>query len=195
MLTRLLLFVALCSFLHVGHSKEKKYITFQKKEGSRQIKMKLPLKCRVYQEGKDKRFGRITSYTDHSIFFEFKDYDTSEVNKILAIDTLSRKEKYDLVDTLIQHSKLTTEIELNQLNKISMLSGDDNVWRQLGMLGGSLGFMSSGIILLISTQNNVGQKWTGWNWIELGGMLGSAGLMTGLVKRNIDMKKWTLVKS
>ena len=130
------------------------------------MELELPLKCRVFQSDEDKRYGRITSVQQASILFEYKDYDTSDVSKIMAMDSLKRRERYDLIDTLIQQSKVTKEIPIEKVIKVSLLSGDDNTKRKLIMLFSSLGFMGSGIALMISTSTNVGQKISVWNWID-----------------------------
>lgn len=151
------------------------------------------MKCRVFQTDEDKRFGSITSVQQTSILFEYKDYDTAEVSRILAMDSLKRKERYNLVDTLIQHSKVRKEIPFEKILKVSLLSGDDNTKRKLIMLFSSLGFMGSGIALMISTSSNVGQKIDAWNLIEIAGMGTSAGLMASMMKRSFDMEKWKFV--
>lgn len=174
-------------------AKDKEYIHFQKTSSDQIVELELPLKCRVYQSDQDKRFGRITSVQQTSILFEYKDYDTSEVNKIMAMDSLKRRERYDLIDTLIQHSKFTKEIPFEKVIKVSLLSRDDNTRRKLVMLFSSLGFMGSGIALMISTSSNVGQKISVWNWIEIAGMGTSAGLMASMMKRSFDMEKWKIV--
>lgn len=176
-------------------AKEITYIVFQKKQSKRTIRFKLPLKCRIYESKEEKRFGKITDYTDTSITFEYKDYDTSEVNKIMAIDTLSRKEKFDLIDTMIQKSVYTKIIAADSIYKISVLSGSYNLGRELAMLGSSILFMGSGISLLIDTSDNVGKKLEWWNWMQIAGMGTGAGLLTALMKRNIYFDKWRLTKS
>ncbi|UKN00917.1 hypothetical protein K6119_14375 [Paracrocinitomix mangrovi] len=171
-------------------AKEVNYIYFKKKQSERTFKLKLPLKCRIYPSDEDKRFGKIVDYNDSIIHFEYKDYDTSHVSEILKIDSLGRKEKYDLVDSLIEHSKVIQKIPHEKILKISVLSGSDNLSREIGILVASLGVMASATALLISRSQKVGSSWDLANYLELSGIGISVGAMAILYKRNINMEKW-----
>ena len=87
-------------------------------------------------------------YTDSTIIFEYKDYDTADVNKIMAIDSLTKKEKYDLIDTMIQDSKYLINISQDSIFKIRILSGSDTFIREIGIFGSSLLFMGSAAALM-----------------------------------------------
>ena len=167
-------------------------ISFKKINSQKQISFKLPLKCRLYTSKDDKTVGKISSYTDSTILFEFKDYDTSEVSKIMAIDSLTRKQKYDLIDTLIQDSKYVKEICQDSIYKISILSGSDNLGRELSLLGSSLLIMGSAAALLYDLSTNVGSKFEWWYWLEITGITTGMTGVVFLMKRDILFSKWRL---
>lgn len=147
----------------------------------------------MYTSKKDKRVGRIMDYTDSTIVFEYKDYDSTDVNKILAIDSLTRKEKYDLIDTMIQDSKYNTIIRQDSIFKIRVLSGNDNFNREFGLLSSAIVFMGSTAALLFDLSSNVGGGFEWWNWIEVGGIAAGAGGVALLMKRDLHLSKWKLV--
>lgn len=155
------------------------------------ISYKLPLQCRIYLGDEDKRFGKIVAVDSFCIHFEYKDYDTSEVSKILAMD-LKRKEKDNLIDSLIDSSKTIQFIQKDSIHKIAILSGDAKTGRKVAMLAGAIGFMGSGFALMASRSNKVGSKFGNLDWLTLGGMGLSAGTMAILTRRVFDMEEWEI---
>lgn len=189
-----LLFIFLNSFKGLN-AKEDSLIFFQKISSERTIGLKLPLKCRIYTSKDDKRFGEIVDYDEREVFFKYKDYDSSEVNRILAIDSLNRAEKYDLVDSLIQGSAIVQKVPVDSIYKISILSGSDNLQRELGMLGASLLTFGSMAILVIDLSQNVGQSFKRRHLIEAAGVGLGVGTIALLMKRNILMSKWRIIEA
>ena len=133
---------------------EKEYITFSHQNRSKQIRFTLPLKCRLFYTDEEKQFGRIEAVYSTSVLFSFHNYDTAQVSAIYALD-LKRKERDVLLDSLIKKSKESKKILFEDIHKVSVLSADANKGRQVLMLLTSLGFMGSGIGLMLSTSSNV----------------------------------------
>ena len=72
--------------------KEKEYIYFQKINGRTEQKIKLPLKCRMFEVGKKKRVGTIEKVSDEGLIFSYFNYDSTDVSAIMDSE-LTRKEK------------------------------------------------------------------------------------------------------
>jgi hypothetical protein len=194
-LIRFLIIFGLCFHSAQVNAKEKTYITFKKKNSNRQFRLELPLKCRLFEFEKEKIFGKIIDYNDSTVLFEYKDYDTAEVNQIMALENLSRKERFDLIDTLIQDSKYSRSISQDQISKLVVLSGSDTPIREWSMLGSAVLFMGSGIALLIDRSNSVGFKMQWWNWLQLSGLGAGAGSLAILMKRTIALDKWQIMQN
>ena len=189
-------FVCILFLLFCGvstHAKDSTFIYFKKIGSEKVLKLKTPLKCRLYESKDDKRVGRIMSYTDSSVIFEYKDYDTSDVNEIMAMDSLSRKERFDLLDTLVKESKYTQEIHQDSIYKLRILSGSDTQGRQLVALGSAVIFMGSLGALLFDISTNVGGNFEWWYWLEISGMAAGATGVAVLMKRDIYFSKWSLL--
>lgn len=180
-------------FSLTAFAKEDTLIYFQKIKNERTIGLKLPLKCRIYFSKDNKRFGQITDYEQELIYFKYKDYDSSDVDAIMEVDSLTRREKYDRLDSLIQESVVTIAIPIDSIFKISILSGSDILSRELSMLGSSILFLGSLSALLVDASQNVGQGMRWWNWIEVGSAASGVALMTLLMKRNIHLSEWKLI--
>lgn len=65
-----LFFVFLCTGL-MAKDKEKDFIYFQKVNGIAQQKIKLPLKCRMFEVGKKKRVGTIVKVKEGGLIFSY----------------------------------------------------------------------------------------------------------------------------
>ena len=170
--------------------KEKKYIYFQKINGKTEQKIKLPLKCRIYEVGKKKRVGTIESVKPEGLIFSYFNYDSTDVAKIMDAD-LTRKEKDKKIDSLYDASKVYKLLRQDQLEKIEILSGDASINRQLGMLISSIALLGSGFALMASTSNHVGEGIQKQDWIWIGGMAVSATSMVILTKKAYHFNKWT----
>ena len=150
-----LFFIFICSSL-TAKDKEKHFIYFQKVNGVSQQKIKLPLKCRMFEVGMKKRVGTIESVTKSGLIFSYFKYDSSDVSKIMDLK-IPRKEKDRKLDSLYDVSKVFKQIVPAQIVKIELLSGEATVNRQLAMLFSSFGLLGSGFGLMASTSNHVGQ--------------------------------------
>ncbi|MEO9532359.1 MAG: hypothetical protein ABJG68_08490 [Crocinitomicaceae bacterium] len=170
--------------------KEKKYIYFQKINGKTEQKIKLPLKCRIYEVGKKKRVGTIESVKPEGLIFSYFNYDSTDVAKIMDAD-LTRKEKDKKIDSLYDASKVYKLLRQDQLEKIEILSGGASINRQLGMLISSIALLGSGFALMASTSNHVGEGIQKQDWICIGGMAASATSMVILTKKVYHFNKWT----
>ena len=133
-------------------------------------------------------------YNERDVYFKYKDYDSSEVNRILAIDSLNRKEKYDRVDSLIQGSAFVNTVSIDSIYKISILSGSDNMQRELTMLGLTIVTFGAIAVLVLDLSQNVGNPLNKRHLIESGIVAAGIGSIILLMKRNILMSKWRIVQ-
>lgn len=173
----------------IANDKEKSFIFLQKTSSKRKVKLKLPVACRMYEEGMSKRNGRIVEVHESEIVFSYYSYDTSDVNQIMKQD-ISRKKKDKLLDSLINATKVHKTIQFSEINKVEILSSDASVQRKILMLTGSLCFLGSGLAFMATTSTHIGEKLTVLNWLEIGGMAAGAETMALLTKQTFDMKKW-----
>lgn len=169
--------------------KEKKYIYFQKINGKKEQKIKLPLKCRIYEVGKKKRVGTIESIKPEGLIFSYFNYDSTDVALILNSEK-SRKLKDKSIDSLYDASKVFKQLRNDQIRKIEILSGDASLNRQFAMLISSVALLGSGFGLMASTSNHVGQGIQKRDWFWIGGMAVSASTMIALTKKVYDFQKW-----
>lgn len=172
--------------------KEKTFIEFQRISSKRKVSLKLPVSCRLYEKGEDKRSGRIEKVNQSEIVFSYYSYDTADVNLIMK-EGISRKQKDKKLDSLLNSTKVYKAIDFLEIDKIEILSSDASVKRKILMLAGSVCFLGSGIAFMATTSTHIGQKLTPLNWLEIGGMGVGAGTMALLAKQTFDFKKWRIL--
>jgi hypothetical protein len=175
--------------ISVAKDKEKKYIYFQEIEGKAQHKVKLPIKCRMYELGKKKRVGTIEGVNSEQIIFSYFNYDSSDVAAIMDLN-IPRREKDKKIDSLYDASKVFKQLSAQQIQKIEILSGDASLGRQVLMLVSSIALLGSGFGLMASTSNHVGEGVQYLDWVWISGMAISAGTMAMLTKKVYVFEKW-----
>lgn len=188
------IFILCCVPFFVAAESDKEYIHFKKIKHKRSVAIQLPMSCRMFEKGQEKRTVKIVKVKDSLLVYSYFNYDTVKVNALLK-SKLPRKEKDKKIDSLIDASKVFKAVPFSHIQKIELLSSDANVGRKALMLGGSLLILGSGFGLLASTSNHVGQGFNKLDWLLMGGIGVGFTSMTVLIKRTFDMNKWMISSS
>lgn len=168
-------------------------IVFQKKNAARVLEYKLPLKCELEEVNCKARFGELNRLEDDGVRFSYYDFDTAAVNRIWEMD-VSRKTKDLYLDTLINQSQCYEIVPIEQISKISILSGDGKKGRQMVMLLASVGVIGSGFSLLSSVSNNVDGGFKRQDWLKCVGIALGSSIMAVMIKKRLDMRKWEIIR-